>query len=485
MKRLSSEICPQSKKYPEKVLQFGEGNFLRAFVDWQIAVLNKETDFNGSVVVVQPRGSEKIKRLNDQDGLFTLYLQGMKDGKEVEEHTIVNSISRGIDLFNHYEKYLELAESEELRFIISNTTEAGIYYEPTDKLCDAPQKSFPGKLTSFLYHRYRAWQGDSTKGCIIIPCELIEDNGQRLKEIVLQLADLWNLEKGFHTWIHESNIFCNSLVDRIVPGFPKDTVAKKTEELGYTDELMVVSEHYHLWAIEGPESIKEELPIDQSSIHAFIVDDLSSYRTRKVRLLNGVHSAMTPIAYLYGVDTVKEAVDHEIIGAFIKGLMSDEIIPATNLSKEELTAYSHEILARFANPYIQHYLLSIAMNSISKFKARNVPILLDYVRRTNSLPEKLVFSLSSLLYFYKGKRGEESIPLDDDPSLLEFFRNEWGAASSIDQYEKVVYAALGLQDVWGLDLNDIPGLTEKVTRNLIEIEKNGMKKALKCIVEGG
>lgn len=484
MERLTKQISGGHPLYPEKVLQFGEGNFLRAFVDWQVDVLNKETDFNGSVVVVQPRGSEKIDRLNEQDGLFTLYLQGMKDGVAVNEHMVVDSISRGIHLVNEYDQYVKLAGSDALRFIISNTTEAGIYFEATDKLEDRPQKSFPGKLTAFLFHRFQAFNGDVQKGCVIIPCELIEENGNKLKEIVLQFANSWNLGEEFVAWIHKANTFCNSLVDRIVPGFPKDSIDEISKELGYRDELLVVGEQYHQWVIEGPQWIKKEFPVDKAGLNAFVVDDLTPYRIQKVRILNGGHTAMTPVAYLSGLDTVAEAVNDEATGSFIQKLIFEEIMPTLDMPEEELKAFANDVLSRFKNPYMKHYLMSISLNSTSKFRARNLPTLLDYVEKKACLPHRMVFSLSALLSFYKGKREKEVIPLEDDPTVLEWFTASWkSVANETMKVEQLVQRTLGKQEIWGMDLNEVVGLTDLVTEYLKQIEQSGMESALEIVMK--
>ena len=484
MKLLNKEICPDFRHYPERILQFGEGNFLRGFVDWQVQVLNEKTDFNGSVVVVQPRGSEKIERLNRQDGLFTLYLQGIKDGKPVNEHRVINSISRGINLQTDYQDYIELAGKEELRFIVSNTTEAGIAFNPEDKLEDRPQKSFPGKLTAFLYYRFQAFSGDNQRGCIIIPCELIENNGEKLKEIVLQYAKEWNLGQEFTDWAENANTFCSSLVDRIVPGFPEDTMDEKTAELGYKDDLLVVGEQYHLWAIQGPEWLKKELPVSGTGLNTLIVDDLAPFRTRKVRILNGAHTAMTAVGYLYGLNTVEEAVNDPEVGQFIRGLISDEIIPTLEGPKEELTTYANEVLSRFANPYIKHYLMSISLNSISKFQARNLPALLDYVNKYNALPKRMVFALSSLIYFYRGKRGQEDIALQDSPEVMEYFKTLWEQFdNSESDFGELSKKVLSEQTLWGMDLAEVPNLSEGVSENLQSIHKNGIALALKELMD--
>ncbi|MEH7179653.1 tagaturonate reductase [Neobacillus vireti] len=483
MELLNNSLVKDRQKYPEKVLQFGEGNFLRGFVDWQIDVMNKQGMFSGSVVVVQPRGQEKIERLNIQDGLFTLYLQGVKEGKAVQEHSIITSISRGINLYNEYDQYLELAKSPELRFIFSNTTEAGIAFDENDHLEDRPQKSFPGKLTAFLYERYIAYQGDKEKGFIIIPCELIERNGEKLKEIVLKYAEFWYLDDEFISWIHEGNTFCNSLVDRIVPGYPRDTIEEITQELGYKDNLLVAGEQYHLWVIEGPQSIREEFPAHLAGLNTLVVDDLTPYRTIKVRILNGAHTAMTPVSYLYGINTVAQAIEDEVTGQFVKELIYDEIIPTLDLPIEELHSFAEAVLDRFRNPFMQHFLLSISLNSMSKFKTRDLPSLLEYHKRKCEFPKKLVFSLAALISFYKGKRGEEQIQLADDQDVLELFNVQWSQYNgTIDSVKNIVSTVLAFEKVWEMDLNQVPGLTAAVTNDLFTIETKGMKKAVEAIL---
>lgn len=484
MQKLTKKLIKDYPTFPEKVLQFGEGNFLRAFVDWQIQILNEKTDFNGSVVVVQPRGADKIERLNNQDGLFTVFLQGIKAGHPVTEHKVIQSISRGINFFTDYQQYLELAESPELRIIISNTTEAGIVFNPENRLQDKPQTSFPGKLTAFLYHRFLAFEGDESRGCIIIPCELIENNGEILKAIVVKLAEHWGLSDEFVNWLHQANTFCSSLVDRIVPGFPFDSYEEKTKELGYQDDLMVVGEPYHLWVIKGPNWLKKELPIQGTGLNIVIVEDLSLYRIRKVRILNGAHTAMTPAAYLFGLETVEEAVLHDQVGLLVRELILEEILPTIAGTREELVAYSQEVLDRFMNPYIKHYLLSISLNSISKFKARNLPVLLDYVGLNGELPKRLVFAFSCLVYFYKGKRGNQEISLQDSPEILEFYKTIWGKFEQNGLAMKELVEAILLEkQFWGMDLTLIPNLVNSVTENLLNIEQKGVKVALRELFE--
>ncbi len=481
--KLNKELYKEFKTYPERVLQFGEGNFLRAFVDWQIDKMNDEADFNGSVVVVQPLENGLVDMLNDQDCLYTLYLQGVQNGQASKTHKVINSISRGINPYRDYNEYLKVAENPELRFIVSNTTEAGIAFDENDTLNGGCQKSYPGKLTAFLYHRFNTFMGDNSKGFIIIPCELIDRNGEKLKEIVLKYAEIWNLGQEFSDWINNANTFCCSLVDRIVPGYPRDTIDEVRAELGYDDNLVDVGEIFHLWVIEGPQSIKDELPIEKAGLNVKVVDDMTPYRTRKVRILNGPHTAMVPVAYLYGLETVGESVDHEVIGKYVHDVIYDEIIETLDLPHEELVEFADAIIERFQNPYVKHYLMSIALNSLSKYKTRDLPSLTEYLKRKGTLPKKLVFSLASLIEFYKGKRGEEDIQLSDDEDILELFKELWGKHDGTKEgLNKIVTSVLAYEKNWGSNLNEIPNLTDEVSRYLEVIEKVGMKDAVKEVL---
>ncbi|QZY54356.1 tagaturonate reductase [Crassaminicella profunda] len=476
--RLNKEVHACTK-YPERILQFGEGNFLRAFVDWKIDKMNKEADFNSSVVVVQPLKQGLVDKLNEQDGLYTLYLNGIKDGQVVSEHTVIEAISRGINPYENYDEYLEVAKKPELRFILSNTTEAGIAFDEKDKLKDKPQNSFPGKLTALLYERYKAFEGDKNKGFILIPCELIEKNGEKLKEIILKYADLWNLEEGFITWIYEANTFCNSLVDRIVPGYPRDKMDEITKELGYKDQLVVEGEQFHLWVIEGPAWIKEELPTEKCGLNVIFTEDLTPYRTRKVRILNGAHTSMVPVSLLYGLKTVRETVEDETMGRFVKEAVYDEIVPTLDLPKEELDYFAEAVLDRFKNPFIKHFLMSISLNSNSKYETRVLPSVLEYKNRKGELPKKLVFSLAALIEFFKGKINGEVVELKDNPEILAMYEKLWGSYDGTeDGLKDIVKEVLSQEKIWKMDLNAVDGLTDQVTHYLTQIETLGMQKAL-------
>lgn len=477
--RLNKSTYDNYKKYPERIIQFGEGNFLRAFTDWIIDKMNKELDFNSGVLVVQPLDGDLGKKINEQDGLYTLYLNGIRKGRAVSEKEVINSVTRVLNTYTEYDEYLKSAENPELRFLISNTTEAGIALNENDKLEDRPQVSYPGKLTAFLYHRYKAFNGDLNKGLILLPCELIEKNGDNLKAIILKLSALWNLEDGFINWINEGNVFCNTLVDRIVPGYPRDKIEALTKELGYEDNFIVEGEQFHLWVIEGPQWIKEEFPAHKLGLNVLVVDDMTPYRTRKVRILNGAHTSMTPVSYLYGMDTVKESVEDEVLGKYIKAVIYEEIIPTLDLSKEELEDFAAAVIDRFRNPFIKHYLMSISLNSMSKFETRVLPSILEYKNRKGELPSRLVFSLAALIDFYKGDRNGEKIALSDDKEIVEVYNKLWGAHNgSEESLVNMVKEVLALEKVWKMDLNKIEGLTEMVSDYLIKIEKLGMKEAL-------
>ncbi|WP_226665426.1 tagaturonate reductase [Metabacillus litoralis] len=487
MEKLSKSLLGVDQEFPERVLQFGTGNFLRAFCDWQIHEMNKKGLFNGRVVVVQSTENGAVNLINDQEGLYTLYLQGMRNNQPVNEREVIQSISRGINIIDKYEEYINAARNPDLRFIISNTTEAGITYSEDDQLEDRPQKSFPGKLTAFLYERYKHFKGDISKGFIILPCELIEDNGIKLKSIIEKYAKNWRLGEGFIEWITEANTFCNTLVDRIVPGFPKDSIEEKTAELGYIDQLIVVGEQYHLFVIEGPEFLKEEFPAHKIGLNVLVVKDLRTYRLRKVRILNGAHTLMTPVAYLANLNTVSEAVTADIVKDYIQAVIDHEMIPSMNLPKEELTQYANDVMDRFKNPFIHHYLSSISLNSVSKFKTRLLPTLLDYEKKYEKLPDGIVFSLSSLIYFYRGQRGGEKIKLVENQEILSLFHKLWATCDgSEEEIRKLVNCILSKKSLWGIDLTKIQNMTNTVTKHVININQLGIVEALQqlSIVKG-
>ncbi|MBE6788382.1 MAG: tagaturonate reductase [Ruminococcaceae bacterium] len=373
----------------EKVIQFGEGGFLRGFADWMLQYVNEKTDFDGKVVVVQPIEKGMCDMLSAQNCEYTHICRG-SEGVEVKK---VNVISRCVKPYEDFEAYLALAENPDFRFVISNTTEAGICFDEGDALTDAPAKTFPAKLTQLLKKRFDLKLG----GFVFLPCELIDKNGENLKKCILQYADLWDLGADFKAWIENDNIFCNTLVDRINTGYP----AGEELNLGYEDNMVNTSEYFHLWVVEGYDKLFDEIPFDKCGLNVIVTNNLAMYRTRKVRILNGAHTSLVPYALLEGFDTVKSCVDDEKMREHIRKCVFDEIIPTLDLPKEELLAYANDVLTRFANPYIKHYLSSIALNSVSKFKVRVLPSILEYIKRYNKMPETLLFSFAKLIDFYR------------------------------------------------------------------------------------
>lgn len=465
-------------KYPEKIIQFGEGNFLRCFFDWQLDIINKNTDLNAGVVVVRPIDYDTIPSLNTQDGLYTSIVRGINEsGEVVKDYRVISSINREIPVYKEFEEYLKLAHNPEIKFIISNTTEAGIVYSDEDKYEDKPQKTFPAKLTRLLYERFKVFNGDMNKGFILMPCELIDYNGEELKKIVLKYAELWKLGEEFKNWLVNGNIWCSTLVDRIVTGYPRAEKNELVKELGYEDNFMTTGEYFYLFVIQGPKDIlTKELRLDKVELNILIVDDLKPYKMRKVGILNGAHTAMVPVAYLYGIDTVREAMENEDIKEFIEKAIDTEIIPALDMDKKELIKFKEAVIKRFQNPYVKHMLMDISLNSMSKYKSRILPQVLETYRITNKLPKRLLFSLAALIRFYKGVReNRDTINLKDDKHHLEMYQKLW----STNNYRKIVEYVLALEKHWDINLNTVEGMTDLVTHYLENIDKYGVKKSLK------
>ncbi|MEE1074456.1 MAG: tagaturonate reductase [Acutalibacteraceae bacterium] len=393
----------------EKVIQFGEGGFLRGFVDWILQILNEETEFEGSAVVVQPIAQGMCDALEKQNCIYTHVMRGLKDGELCVDKKLIDVISRTVKPYDDYDAYLKLAENPDFRFIVSNTTESGIVYTDEDNFADAPHKTFPAKLTALLWKRFKL----ALNGFIFLPCELIDKNGENLKKCILKYADKWELGADFKAWIENENIFCNTLVDRIVTGYPRD----EKIDLGYEDNMVNTSELFHLWVIEGPKSILEEIPFDKTNLNIIVTDNLEMYRTRKVRILNGAHTSMIPYAMLEGIETVKDCMENEKMSAFVNKCVFDEIIPTLDLPKDELIDYANNVFERFNNPFIKHLCASISLNSVSKFKVRVLPSLLEYIKRTGEKPQNLIFSLAQLIEFYKN-----GTPTDDE-EIIDFIKN--------------------------------------------------------------
>ena len=478
-KRLNRNNAGIKEKLPIKVVQYGEGNFLRAFVDYLINKMNKEAGFNAGVAVIQPLAGGMISVLNEQDGLYNLFMKGIKQGKEIQENELITCIQKGYDPYKDYEAYLDLAKEEELEFIISNTTEAGIAYNENDQFQQYPHQSFPAKVTALLYERFKHFDADPGKGLTIIPCELINHNADNLKKIILQYAEKWDLETDFIKWINNHNSFHNTLVDRIVPGYPKDDIESYQQQLELEDTLIVSAEVFLLWVIEGGAELKAKIPFDKIDENIIIVKDLQPYRTRKVRILNGAHTTMVPFSILFGNETVKETVDHEFTGDFIKKAVFEEINPTLSLPAEELNSFAEEVFDRFRNPFIKHQLSSIALNSISKFKVRVLPSLLGFQKKFNRLPIRLTFAFACLIRFYDGKWKGQSLPVKDDEKAVTAMKEIW----ELHSYNEIAERVLGKADFWDTDLNEIPGLKEKIAYALELIDNKGIESGFETFSE--
>lgn len=444
---------------------------MRGFVDWQLQQMNNQGLFNGSAVIIQPIAnttSGVAEHMTEQDNLYTVLLNGIMDNETVNSREIISSVSRGINPYMDYEAYLALAENDNLEFITSNTTEAGIVYLPGDRADNSSPVSFPGKLTALLYRRFELGK----KGFVIIPCELIDRNGEKLQEIVERYAADWNLGAEFLQWLKSENTFCCSLVDRIVPGYPREQAAALEAELGYTDHVMVTAEPFLFWVIEGPESLAERLPLAKAGLNVVVTPDMTPYRERKVHLLNGPHTAMVPLGLLAGLETVEDVMNDGTFSRFVKELIEEELIPMLDLPAAQLLSYADAVQERFRNPFIRHELTSISLNSISKFKTRLLPVMLRYQQERGKLPERMTLAFAALLLSYRGDR----IARQDSAEVLAVFDQAWSEPS------RFVNTILGDASLWGQDLTLLPGLAETIAAHLQQLEREGSRAALQQLV---
>ena len=469
---------------PVRVLQFGEGNFLRAFVDYFFDLMNEKGGFNGKVQLIQPIPQGRCAEINAQEGLYTLYLRGSENGEKVDRRRIISAVRGCTDPYRDFDAYLALAEDPNIRFIASNTTEAGIAFDPACSLSDRPAASFPGKLTQLLYRR---WQTGG-RGFWILSCELIDRNGQALLDCVRQYIALWELPSDFLRWVETENVFCSTLVDRIVTGYPRDEAERMNAANGYTDRNLVTAECFGLWVIEAPDRLCDELPIRQAGLPILVTPDHSPYKTRKVRILNGAHTGMILGAYLAGQDIVRDCMRDPVIRPFLDRLIFQEIIPSiTELPRGELREFAASVADRFQNPYIDHRLLDIALNSVSKWRARVLPSLTGFLKNVGFLPPCITFSFAALLEFYsRGRleegrmtalRGPDTYEIRDDAPVLQFFDAHRGDAPA-----ELVRAAAARADFWGQDLTALPGFAEAVTTYLSAIREKGAAEAMADIL---
>ena len=477
------------KNAPEKVLQFGEGNFLRAFVDYWFDLANEKADWNGKCVLVQPIAPGLAKMINEQEGLYTLYLRGSENGQKVDDKRVISSVSRCLNPYEKadYEKMMDVAASDDLEIIVSNTTEAGIVYDPACQQNDCPPSSFPAKLTQVLYHRYKAGK----KGIIMLACELIDNNGKELLKCVNQYIDQWGLEDGFKKYVNEDCTFCGSLVDRIVPGRIRDPkeVAELEEKHGYADPLLDVGEVFGVWVIEGDTKLNDILPFRKAGLedHVFVTPDMSPYKKRKVRILNGAHTGFVLGAYLAGFDIVRDCMHDETILGYMNKMLLQEVVPILPLDQDDCKKFAAAVEDRFNNPFVNHELMSISLNSTSKWRARNVPSFLEYIKKNGKLPTCLTMSFAAYIAFYsnniqelndkglvcKRAKGNE-YTISDDRYVLEFYN-----AHKDDDIPTLVHAVMTNEQMWGQDLTKVAGFEEATVKNLTLIREQGAMAAYK------
>ena len=490
MNKLNYEVLKQSgydgyilEKAPEKVLQFGEGNFLRAFVDYWFDLANEKAGWNGKCCLVQPIAPGLAKMINEQEGLYTLYLRGSRNGQKVDDKRVISSVSRCLNPYEAegFAAMLEVAASDDLEIIVSNTTEAGIVYDPACELADKPCSSFPGKLTQVLYHRYNAGK----PGIIMLACELIDNNGKELLKCVNQYIDQWGLEDGFKKYVNEDCTFCGSLVDRIVPGRIRDPqeVAELEEKHGYADPLLDVGEVFGLWVIEGDPKLNDVLPFRKAGLEdkVFVAPDMTPYKKRKVRILNGAHTGFVLGAYLGGHDIVRECMGDATVLGFMNKMLLDEIVPILPLDQEDCKNFAAAVQDRFNNPFVSHELMSISLNSTSKWRARNMPSFLEYIEAKGQLPKCLTMSFAAYMAFFSNDIQElnetglvcrrpkgNTYTCSDDRWALEFYY-----AHKDDSAEDLVHAVMTNEQMWGQDLTAIPGFEAATVANLKLIREQG------------
>lgn len=494
MKKALNKLTAPKSVAPERIIQFGEGNFLRAFVDWIIWNMDAKTNFNGSVVVVQPIERGMVDWLNGQDCLYHVNLQGRLNGEAVNSLERIDVISRALNPYSQNAAFMALADQPEIRFVISNTTEAGITFDPACKFTDAPASSYPGKLVQLLYRRYKTFNGDPKKGLILMPCELIFLNGHHLKECIYQYIELWKEDlgadyAGFKEWFTKYNYVCATLVDRIVPGFPRKDIAAIQEKVGYADNLVVQAEIFHLWVIEKPENmsideLREEFPAEKAGLHVLIAESEKPYHERKVTLLNGPHTVLSPVAYLSGINIVRDACNDPVIGKYIHKVQFEELMETLNLPMDELRQFASDVLERFNNPYVDHQVTSIMLNSFPKFETRDLPGLKTYLECKGQLPKGLVLGLAAIITYYKGGTRADGAPIqpNDAQEIMDLLIQLWATGDT----RKVAEGVLGATDIiWKeskQNLNEIPGLTDMVEGFLNDIQSKGMVETVKSIL---
>lgn len=475
-----SKQSENAAQKPLRILQIGGGNFLRAFLGWMVETANREAAFDGDILIVKPTRRGSYDALRAQRGGYHVWVRGISKGMAVSELLPVQCVRDIINPYTDWDAFLQSARIKTLRFVVSNTTESGIRYEPLNRPEQQAPDNFPAKLTWWLYHRFQHFRADKSAGCVILPCELISQNGEALKDCVTQYARSWDLGEDFSHWLTTANNFCNTLVDCIVSGYPSaDEAERLHREIGFADQLLVTSEPYRSWIVETRDFQESCLPQTRTPLGIHFVSDLQPYREMKVRILNGAHTLMVPTGYLAGLKTVQQCMEDKQMKVFVDGLM-DEICSVVPLPASEVQVFRAQTLERFRNPFLHHELLSISLNSIDKFKTRVLPTLVDYVDKQGVLPDHIVFAFGALLIFYKGISTSGPIPLSDSTNIIETFRKVWETSDgSREAVTSICDSLLRNKDFWGRDLTHIPGLKDRVSRVVYHLESEGMREAMR------
>ncbi len=477
------------KDAPVKVLQFGEGGFLRAFVDYFFDLANERAGYNGKIAVVQPIAVGRGKEINAQDGLYTVLLRGRQNGEKVVEKRIVSSLSKVINPYEEFDALMAYAADPEIRFVVSNTTEAGIAYDPACASNDKPAASFPGKVTQVLLERYNKLGKADAPGFVFLSCELIDHNGEELQRCVNCYIDQWDLGADFKAWVNEKNVFCSTMVDRIVTGYPRAEAEAINAENGYIDDNLDTGEIFAVWYIEGPAYLEDELPFKKAGLPVIVTPDCRPFKQEKVRILNGVQTTITLAAYLAGNDIMRFALKDKAVADFAANVVYKEIIPTLPYSEEfpftndDLLEYARVIFDRLNNPFIDHQLMAISLNTTSKWKARVLPSLLGYAEKFGRVPVGMTLGFCAYLCFFHGyelrdcglinNRNGVEYAINDDRAVLEFY-----LAHKDDTLSELAEAVCKREDWWGMDLTTIPTFLDECKRLLAKIEKEGVQAAI-------
>ena len=476
------DVSLNIEELPERILQIGEGNFLRGFVDWLIHQLIKNKQYDGRVVVSTPRpmGAKKIQAINEQDGLYTVWLRGLQNGEVVDSREIVQSISRGIDPYTQWDEFLQCARNPQIDIVISNTTEAGLAYSPEPDQRDICPTSYPARLTAYLYERYQAFAGAKTSGLDIVPCELVENNGDLLRDLVLQCASYWKLSLEFKNWVKKYNYFYNTLVDSIVTGFTTNGLVAGDHDMEYEDRLGIIREPFYLWVIQGEARLQQKLDFASLGLNVRFEKEVAPFRLIKVRILNGVHTALAGLSFLAHLETVKMAVTDDMMGKFVRELLNKEIIPALairSVPESEAQRFAQAVLERFSNPLLRHEIVALQLNGLSKIRVRLLPTMMDFIRATGKLPSLLIMAIAGQLLYYKNADDlSNHWNIRDDENQVRAVQAAWLLESTQSLHASLTQI-LSLDEVWGQDLSVIPQLVDLLEQAVIAL-RTGVFSAL-------